>query len=206
MSEFLLRIKCLVDALSTCSDPVLPREHLDAILEGLPEDYEPVIYVIESKFDPLPIHEVEALLLAHESRSQKFRKKLLESPSINVAQDGSNYNSPNNFRSQVQHFNNTYSVNRGAPGYTNSSNRTGNFDRITTAYNRGGGGFTRGTRGRGGNGRGRGRYANFQCQVCLKFGHTAVVCHYRFDSDYQPNSTLSLQEPVFCNSSSTSDV
>jgi len=93
MSEFLLRIKCLVDALSTSGDPVLPCEHLDAILEGLPEDYGPIILVIESKFDPLPIHEVEALLLAHESRSQKFvRKKLLESPSINVAQDGSSYN------------------------------------------------------------------------------------------------------------------
>jgi len=146
------------------------------------------------------------LLLAHESRSQKFRKKLLESPSINIAQDGSSYNSPNNFRSPVQHFNNIYFVNRGALGYTGNSNWTGNFDRITTAYNCGGGGFTRSTRGRGGNGRGRGRYPNLQCQVCLKFGHTAVVCHYQFDSDYQPNSTLSLQEPVFCNSSSTSDV
>jgi len=40
----------------------------------------------------------------------------------------------------------------------------------------------------------------------LKFGHIVVVCHYRFDSDYQLNSTLSLQELVFCNSSSTSDV
>jgi len=107
MTEYLLRIKCLVDALNTCGDPVLPHEHLDAILEGLPKDYGPVISVIESKFDPLPIHEVEALLLAHESRSQKFQKKLLESPSINVAQDGSSYNSPNSFRSQVQHFNNT---------------------------------------------------------------------------------------------------
>jgi len=122
MSEFLLRIKCLFDALSTCGDPVLPREHLDAILEGLPEDYGLVIFVIESKFDPLLIHEVEALLLAHEFRSPKFQKKLLESPSINVAQDRSNYNSPNNFRSQVHHFNNNYFVNRGALGYTDNSN------------------------------------------------------------------------------------
>jgi len=41
--EFLLRIKCLVDALSTCNDHVVPREHQDAILEGLPKDYGHVI-------------------------------------------------------------------------------------------------------------------------------------------------------------------
>ena len=50
--------------------------------------------------------------------------------------------------------------------------------------------------GGGGHGRGGGRFANFQCQVCLKFGHTASVCHYRFDQYYQPNSTLVLHDPL----------
>jgi len=44
------------------------------------------------------------------------------------------------------------------------------------------------------------QYANFQCQVCFKFGHITVVCHYRYDSDYQLHSFLSLQEPLFFSS------
>ena len=58
MREFLLRIKYIVDALGSCGDPVLPVNTM--------------ISVIESKFKPLPIGEVEALLLAHEARMKKF--------------------------------------------------------------------------------------------------------------------------------------
>ena len=54
--------------------------------------------MIKSKFEPLPIREVKALLLAHEARMKKFQKRFADSPSINVAQG---YNSSsNNFSSQ----------------------------------------------------------------------------------------------------------
>ncbi|KAL5153431.1 hypothetical protein HKD37_19G052976 [Glycine soja] len=86
MREFLLRIKCIVDALGSCRDPVLMHEHLDAILKGLPEEYSPVNSMIESKFEPLLIGEVEALLHTHEARMKKFQKHFADSPSINVAQ------------------------------------------------------------------------------------------------------------------------
>ena len=69
MCEFLLRIKCIVDALELCGDPILLREQLHTIVEGLLEEYGPVI---ESKFEPLPIGEIEALLLAHEAHMKKF--------------------------------------------------------------------------------------------------------------------------------------
>lgn len=99
MREFLLRIKFIVDVLGSCGILVLPREHLDAILEGLQEEYGLVISVIKSKFEPLPIGEVEALLLAHEARMKKFQKRFADSPLINVAQG---YNSSsNNFSSQI---------------------------------------------------------------------------------------------------------
>ena len=42
------------------------------LLECLPRGYSSVISVIESKFEPLPITKVEALLLAHEARLHKF--------------------------------------------------------------------------------------------------------------------------------------
>ena len=48
--------------LASVGSPISLQEHIDAILEGLPQDYLSVISVIESKFHPLPIEEVEALL------------------------------------------------------------------------------------------------------------------------------------------------
>ena len=53
------------------------------------------------------------------------------------------------------------------------------------SFGRGGGRDTFSDRnfghGNGGSGRGRGggRFANFQCQICLKYGHTANVYHFQ---------------------------
>lgn len=35
-----------------------------------------------------------------------------------------------------------------------------------------------------------GRFANFQCQMFLKYGHTADIWLYRADTSYQPNESL----------------
>ena len=64
---------------------------------------------------------------------------------------------------------------RGAYGRGAFSNR---------GAGRGGGGF--------GRGRGGGRFANFQCQICLKFGHTANVCHFRSDVTFHPHESLAF--------------
>ena len=40
------------------------------------------------------------------------------------------------------------------------------------------------------------KFANFQCQICLKFGHTANVCHFRSDSSYQPPESLMFIDPT----------
>nr|KYP50321.1 hypothetical protein KK1_027896 [Cajanus cajan] len=151
MREFLSQIKNIADELAGVGHPVPLDEYVDAILEGLPQDYAPVVSVIESKFATPPIAEVEALLLAHESRSNRFRKQSF-SPSINYTH-----------------------------GYARGS------------VNRGGG--NSGRRG-GSSGRGRGgRFANFQCQICLKYGHTANICFYRADANYQPHDSLVLYDP-----------
>lgn len=44
--EFHLRIQTLITSSNVTGDPISPREHLDVILEGLPQDFE------FSKFDP----------------------------------------------------------------------------------------------------------------------------------------------------------
>ena len=134
MREFLSQIKNIVDELAGVGNPVPHEEHVDAILEGLPQDYAPVISVIESKFETPPVAEVEALLLAHESRANRFRKQSF-APSINYTQG---YVLPNS-------------------NYTSTRNNS------NSGYGRGGGGRSNnGGRRGGGNGRSRGgRVANF---------------------------------------------
>jgi len=71
MREFLGQIKNIVDELDGIGCPVKPYEYVDVILEGLPQDYTPVISLIESKFETSPTIEVKALL-AHESHTNHF--------------------------------------------------------------------------------------------------------------------------------------
>ncbi|PNX75911.1 retrovirus-related Pol polyprotein from transposon TNT 1-94, partial [Trifolium pratense] len=54
------------------------NHHLDIIFEGLPSDFNSVISVIESNFDSMDMDEAEALLLAHETRLEKSKKKTLD--------------------------------------------------------------------------------------------------------------------------------
>ena len=103
MDKFLLRIKCIIDGLGLCGDHVLSHEHLDLVLESLLQEYGPMISVIESKFEPLLIGEVDALLLAHEACMKKIHKCFADSPLINVAQG---YNSSlNSYKFSLSNFN-----------------------------------------------------------------------------------------------------
>nr|KYP69844.1 hypothetical protein KK1_009050 [Cajanus cajan] len=85
MHEFLTQIKNIANELARVGNHVSLEEYVDAVLEGLPQKYAPVVSVIESKFITHPIAKVEALLLAHESRANRFCKQSF-SPSINYTQ------------------------------------------------------------------------------------------------------------------------
>nr|KYP54940.1 hypothetical protein KK1_001141 [Cajanus cajan] len=63
MRDFLTQIKTIADELAGVGNP-MSLEYVDVVLEGLPQEYAPVVSVIESKFVTPPIAEVEALLLA----------------------------------------------------------------------------------------------------------------------------------------------
>ena len=78
------QIKNIVDEMAEIGCPVKPDEYVDVILEDLPQDYAHVISLIESKFETPPITEVETLLLAHESRTNRFQQKIF--PSVNYSQ------------------------------------------------------------------------------------------------------------------------
>jgi len=50
MREFLSQIKNIADELVDVGSPMQHEEHVDVILEGLPQDYTLVVSMIESKF------------------------------------------------------------------------------------------------------------------------------------------------------------
>lgn len=93
----------MVDSLASIGDLVSSQEHIDVIVEGLPQEFGPVISVIESKFEPSPVDEVEVLLLAHELRQNKFRQKENgASSSINLTQTLAPSSSQSNESNQGQ--------------------------------------------------------------------------------------------------------
>jgi histone deacetylase 1/2 len=70
--EYLLRIKILIDYLDFAERPVNLQEHIDAILEGLPEteEYEPFVTLINDRSQSVPctVQQIEFMLLLHEIR------------------------------------------------------------------------------------------------------------------------------------------
>jgi histone deacetylase 1/2 len=95
VQEYLLRIRLLIDNLASIGHPLPLSQHFDVILEGLPPDFNSVISVVESRFDSIDMDEVEALLLAHEARLQKSKKKTIDdAASINLAQQSTTETTP----------------------------------------------------------------------------------------------------------------
>lgn len=74
ISEFIRRVKALVDALYSIGDPVSDQEQLDVILEGLPEEYNFPINLDSTRYDSSDLDELEALLLAQEVRLDRYKQ------------------------------------------------------------------------------------------------------------------------------------
>lgn len=149
------------------------QEQVDAILDGLPEEYGPFIMMIYSKDTTPSVADIESLLLMQEAQIEKFKTELgSASISVNVAHGGPNSS--------------------GSTGSNNSSNYSSNKGENESEDNRGRGSYRgRGGRNNNGNGRGRGRYGSGPkptCQICFKYGHDAFNCWSRFDQQFvQPS-------------------
>jgi len=65
---FLLDIKKTVDTLAAVGSPISTKDHIEAILDGLPEEYDSFVTTITSRLDPYTVEDVESLLLTQEER------------------------------------------------------------------------------------------------------------------------------------------
>jgi len=72
ISIFLQYIKKVVDFLTTDGSPITIKDHIEAIFEGFPEEYDAFITFVTSKIDSYILEQVEALLLAQEERLEKY--------------------------------------------------------------------------------------------------------------------------------------
>ncbi|MCH91006.1 hypothetical protein A2U01_0011930, partial [Trifolium medium] len=84
VSDFLLCIQNLIGSVNAIGVPISVREHLDIILEGLPQDFESTVNLMSGKFGSDSIEEVETLLLFHEACLYQFCKQMLFAATENL--------------------------------------------------------------------------------------------------------------------------
>ncbi|KAK6131759.1 hypothetical protein DH2020_034493 [Rehmannia glutinosa] len=183
MREYLNKIKHCFDLLAAAGKKLSEEDQIMHVLTGLGSDYNALMVSVTSRFEPLSMVELQALLMSYEARLESIAAPLINTegsiPSINTITQ--------------KRF---------------SNNQTGpsNFNRNRMTQFRGGRGGRNNYRGRGGRfGAGR-----IQCQVCGISGHSADKCWHRFDSSYNgaaPNYTevitlqnfvLSLPKSLLC--------
>jgi len=70
---YLLNIKKCVDTLVTIGATLSNEDHLEAILDRLPKNYDSFVTSIMSHLDPYIVEEVKALLLSQKQRFTKHR-------------------------------------------------------------------------------------------------------------------------------------
>ncbi|KAL9298165.1 hypothetical protein ACSQ67_024061 [Phaseolus vulgaris] len=70
ISEYVDSIRYVVDCLAEMGESVCEQEHIEAILEGLPEEYDAMAKVIRTRENPSIIL-AESLLLLNEAQTQK---------------------------------------------------------------------------------------------------------------------------------------
>ncbi|MBA0818004.1 hypothetical protein Gohar_025573, partial [Gossypium harknessii] len=70
MKDFLMRIKSCCDNLASCGEVISEREHVTAILNGLPPEYESVISIVTASQVPYTVQGVASMLLDAETRQQ----------------------------------------------------------------------------------------------------------------------------------------
>jgi len=73
ITSYLQDIKKFVDIQAAMGVPIFAEDHIDSILDGLFEDYDPFIIVVTSHTDPYTIDKIDIVLFAQEERFDKHK-------------------------------------------------------------------------------------------------------------------------------------
>lgn len=166
--------KTICDALSAIGKPVDESMKIFGFLNGLSREYDPITTVIQSslsKFPPPSFTDVVSEVQRFDAKLQSYEQDTAATPHLA-------YNTQRNTQGD--------GARQNAPTYNPAQRGRGR-----SGYYRGRGGY---------NSRGRG-FSQHQtssnggerptCQICGRFGHTALKCHNRFDNNYQPAAAFS---------------
>jgi len=74
ISVYILEIKKIVDSLCAAGVSISEEEHIEHILDGLSEEYDPFVTTILSCHEPYTVEEIEALLLDQEERLERHQQ------------------------------------------------------------------------------------------------------------------------------------
>ncbi|KAE8696161.1 hypothetical protein F3Y22_tig00110676pilonHSYRG00146 [Hibiscus syriacus] len=167
MRDYLMKIKSVCDNLASCGEIISEHEHITAILNGLPPEFESVITIITAAPTPPDLRSVSTILLDADIRqSQSFNHV---TSCAHVATQATNDQVTANNTSHAEYqYKGEFVDNTGQNfNNSNSSNR----------------------------GRGRGRVSSSrpQCQLCGRMGHLVERCYYRFDMNYKNESSRPTQ-------------
>ncbi|KAL6322290.1 hypothetical protein AAG906_005259 [Vitis piasezkii] len=76
MNEYLLKIRGFVYLLALVGVNLSVKDHIDAITDGLPSEYDTFFLIVNSRTEDYSVEEIESLLLAQEVRIEKHNKRL----------------------------------------------------------------------------------------------------------------------------------
>jgi len=156
VTTYLLDIKKIVDTLAAIGSPITSEDHIECILDGLPEDYHGFITSVTSRLDPYTVDDIEALLLAQEERYEKFRILDQQSLTTNTATTSRSPINPSGTSSRNNNKFRSFSK--------NSRGSARNSYRSSTSTN-------------------TSLQSRLQCQICDKLGHNAKDCWHRYDKE-----------------------
>ena len=160
ISTYLLDIKKTVDQLAAVGCTISTEDHIEVVLDGLSEEYDSFITSITSRLDPYTVADIEALLLAQENRIERNKQSVDHILQANVASVPSSF-SP--YNSSSTHSSSFFRPSGHAKQRFYSKPRfqsSKNFPKISSTASS----------------------SRVQCQICGKYGHTALHCWHRFDS------------------------
>ncbi|KAF7829768.1 Retrovirus-related Pol polyprotein from transposon TNT 1-94 [Senna tora] len=178
MSEYLLRIKALVDSLAAVGNPIAESDQIHVILNGLGTGYDAFVTSINTRREDYSVTEIESLLLAQEIRVDNSMSSTTETLSVNVASTDLKDKSSGNSGQSSQQNNFSNNGYRGRGGRNNNNGYRGRGGRNNNGYR---GGYNGGYQGYQPQ---QGSRPTVVCQLCNKTGHHVTSCYKRFDHNF----------------------
>ncbi|XP_071685432.1 uncharacterized protein [Lolium perenne] len=194
MSVYFSKLQTMSDTLTSIGYPLRPEEFISYVLDGLDDDYEPLVEVISNRTTPIPVRDLYAQLLSTEHRLAR-KTELRSGQSHGVFQSANASHRGGQQRtsgSRPDYRSSADSRNNGPrPNYSPRPFGNGSVSRSSDYRGGSGGSDTRNGDYRGGSGRsdfgarsGGGGGNRPICQICDKPGHKASSCFKRFKQDY----------------------